>query len=149
MRQTSKSSLRFDTADWRRGGGSRERLRTLRDGRREDGSAQRRPATSDGPALQPAGAFFSNVGVRHAVGLIAQRILEGDESIAAFAKQLQQLADVIGLQLIGVQEKDLLRFVTDEVAGEFFIILKYSGRISEICVGDFVLDRDVSAFFRV
>src|SRR5258708_21073246 len=134
MRQPSQNSSRFDTADWRRGGGSRERLRTLRDGGWEDGSAQRRPAARDGPALQPAGAFFSHVSVRHAVGLIAQRILEGDESIAAFAKQLQQLADVIGLQLIGVQEKDLLRFVTDEVTGEVFSVLKYSGRISEICV---------------
>ena len=49
----------------------RERFGALRDGGWEDRSAERRTATRDGPVLQPASSLFSNISVRHAVGLIA------------------------------------------------------------------------------
>src|ERR1700674_2212690 len=99
----------------------------LRDGGREDGSTERRVAARDGPVLQPASSLFSNAGVRHAIRLIAQRILQRNEAIAALAKHLEQFADVISFQLSGVKQQNMFRFVTDEVTRELLLIIKHGG----------------------
>src|SRR6266705_5602276 len=84
----------------------REGFGGLRDGGREDGSAERRTAARDGPVLQPASSLFSDIRVGHTVGLIAQGILQSDEAIATLAKLLEQLTDVIGFQWIGVKQQN-------------------------------------------
>ena len=69
--------------------GRREGFGALRDGGWENGRAERRTAARDGPVLQPASSLFSDIGVGHTVGLIAQGNLQSDEAIATLAKQLE------------------------------------------------------------
>ena len=45
-------------------------------------------ALCDRPVIDPTGAFLSNVGVGEAVGLIAERVSQGYEVIAAFAHDI-------------------------------------------------------------
>src|SRR5216684_6051710 len=63
----------------------------------------RRLAPSDGPVIQPIRSFFSDVFVRQAVSRIAERIFQGDKSIAPLANHVQQLADMLRFQEIRVQ----------------------------------------------
>ena len=61
--------------------------------------------------IDPTCAFFPDVGVRQAVGLIAERVFESDEAVAALAQNVEQFADVVGFEIARVQQQNLLRFV--------------------------------------
>ena len=54
-------------------------------------------AAGNGPVVYPVGSLFPDIGVRHAVGRVAERLLQADEVISAFAQQIQDLANVVRL----------------------------------------------------
>ena len=88
-------------------------LGAVNDPLRKHRRALRGLALSDRPVIDPAGAFFSHISVGQAVGLIAQRVTQRDEVIAAFAHDVEQFANVVGLELVAVQQQDLFWFITD------------------------------------
>jgi hypothetical protein len=83
------------------------RLRRLR-------RVQRRPAQADGPVIEPIAAFFADESVWQAVGLITQRVLQGHESIPAFAEQIEEFADVFGFQIVSMEQQDLFRLIAEQ-----------------------------------
>jgi len=91
----------------------REGLGALVDRGREDRRALGGLAARDGPVLDPAGATFTDESVGQAVGLISERVFESDEAIAAFAHHVEQFTDVVGLELTGVEQENLLGLVAD------------------------------------
>src|SRR5579864_1903025 len=72
-----------------------------------------RLALGDGPMLQPASALIAHVGVGQAIGRIQERLSEGDKAIAAFADELDDVADVVSFELSCVQQQDLPRLVAN------------------------------------
>src|SRR4029077_7384006 len=113
---------------------------------RKPGSPARRLAQRDGPVIEPACAFLSHVGVGQSVRRIAQSVAQRDEMVASFAHDIEEVADVVGLELIAVEQQDLFWLVADGLFGKLFRIGKYLVAVAEIAARDFVRESCVSAF---
>src|SRR5580765_5844288 len=75
-------------------------------------------AQRDRPVVEPAGAFLSHVGVGQAVGLVAQSVSQGDEVIASLAHDIEQFANVVGLELVTVKQQNLFWLIPDSLLCE-------------------------------
>src|SRR5277367_2030940 len=74
---SAPASLPFAAATSRRSLGYRrfrQRVVALHDRRRDGRESLKRLTQRDGPMIEPACSFLSNVGVRQTVGLIAERV---------------------------------------------------------------------------
>jgi len=56
----------------------------------------------DSPLLEPAVAVFADVGVGQAVSVIVQCGFECHEAVAAFTKEIEDIAEVIGFEIVAV-----------------------------------------------
>ena len=81
------------------------------------GRAMRWFAHRDRPVIEPTRAFFSDVGIGKAIGLVPESVLQGDETVATFSHDVQKLTNVVRLELIAVEQQDLLRLVTHNLPG--------------------------------
>jgi hypothetical protein len=106
-------------------------------------------AASDGPVFDPGAAFFADEFIGHAVGGIHKSVVEGDEFVAAFAQEIEEFGEMIGLQPGGVNEQDLFGFVADEIAGEFFGVVEFVVGVSQVSIGEFAFEGGVVAFVGV
>ena len=90
-------------------------FRALQHPLRENRSTLRTLTLRDRPMLEPTGPFLPCVSIGQAVGRIAQRFLERDESITTFAQNVEQFANVIGFQITGVEQQNLFRLVANDL----------------------------------
>lgn len=93
----------------------------------------------DGPLFEPAVAMFADVGIRKAVSVVAESGLKGDETITSLAKQVEELADVLGFEIVAVEQNDLSRLVAEEVARELFFVFEDRIGMSKKRGDDFLL----------
>ena len=87
-------------------------LRPLKHPLGENRRTLRNLALRHAPVLDPACAFFPHKRVRKTVRRIPERFFERNKAVAALAKNVHQFADVIGFQVAGVKQQNLLRFIT-------------------------------------
>src|SRR5438552_9354524 len=79
----------------------------LRDPLRRIGRGRPLAPLRDLPVMQPRDAPRPDVGVRAAVGLVAQRLLQGHEAIAARPHHRGQLRETIGVEGVRMEQEDL------------------------------------------
>src|SRR5207302_845712 len=73
-----------------------------------------RLAPRNRPVIEPARPFFAHKRVRQAISLIAQRIFQRDEPVPALSDHLGQLIEVVGFQLIAMQQQNLFGLVPND-----------------------------------
>src|SRR5579864_8336983 len=74
----------------------------------------------DRPMVQPARALFAKIGIGQAVCGIAERLFQSNEAVPAFSKDVEQFANVIGFELVGMDQENLLRLVSEKARGKLF-----------------------------
>src|SRR5580658_9633548 len=109
------------------------------------GSSLGRVAESDCPVLDPSRAFFADEGVGQAVGLIAESVAQSDEAITSFAQEIEEFADVVGFELIRVQQKNLLWLIADGLFRKLLEVGEDGVAVGEIAVDQLLLERGVAA----
>ena len=90
--------------------------------------------------------MFANVGVGQAVGAVVERGLERDELVAAFAEEIEKVAEMVGFEIVAVKKNDLPGLVAEEVAGEFFVVVENGVGILEKSGDDLLLEGGVARF---
>ena len=66
------------------------------------GAAVRNFSARDSPLFEPAVAVFADVSVGQAVSVIVERGFERDEAVAAFAKEIENVAQVIRFEIVAM-----------------------------------------------
>ena len=61
--------------------------------------------------FEPAAAMFADVGVGQAVSVIVERGFECHEAVAAFAKEIEDVAQVISFEIVAMKKDNLRKFV--------------------------------------
>jgi len=79
-------------------------------------------AAGDGPVVEPGGADVRDEVVGLGVRRVGKGGLKGDEDVAVFAEEVEEVGEVVGLEPGGVEEEDLSGFVAEEGAGELLVV---------------------------
>ena len=66
------------------------------------GAASYDAPARDSPLFEPAAAMFADVSVGQAVSVIVERGFERDEAVAAFAKEIENVAQVIRFEIVAM-----------------------------------------------
>ena len=72
----------------------------------------------DPPAVQPGRAVPGHVFIGRAVGLVGQRLVEGDEPVAAPAQESEHVGERVAVEAVDVGQEDLRDLAAEGVAGE-------------------------------
>ena len=75
------------------------------------GAASYDAPARDSPLFEPAVAMFADVGVGQAVSVIVECGIECHEAVAAFAKKIEDVSEVIGFEIVAMKKDDLREFV--------------------------------------
>ena len=126
-----------------------QRLRSVNHPLRKYRRSLRGLAQRDRPVVEPAGTFFSYIGVGQAISLVAKSVGQRDEVIASLAHDIEQLADVVGLELVAVKQQDLFWLITDCLFCKTLGILKPGHYKKGSCQRELILQRGVSTFLGV
>ena len=78
---------------------------------RKFGAAVRNFSARDSPLFEPTVAMFADVSVGQAVSVIVERGFECDEPVSAFAKEFEDVAQVIGFEIVAMKKDNLRKFV--------------------------------------
>lgn len=72
-------------------------------------------AGGDSPAVEPGIAPFADVGIGQGVGRVFERVAEADEAVTSAAEHLDEAGKIVGVDGIGVEEKDMPNGAADDV----------------------------------
>src|SRR6185436_8278492 len=75
------------------------------------------------PVIQPVRSRL--IFIRNLVDGIGQRFLKRDETIATLRKHFYQLAKVIGVEFVGMQQKDLLDGTAEQFASDRLTVVNF------------------------
>ena len=114
---------------------------------RKFGAAMGNFSARDSPLFEPTVAVFTDVGVGQAVSVIVEGGFERHEPVAALAKEIEDVAQVVGFEVVAVEKDDLREFVAKQIAGEFFVVLENFVGEFKISGHDLLLKRGIAGTF--